>query len=127
METYDTATIARRYIETVSAGDLTPLEALLDDSLEARVSGNTSNKAEWIVALERLLPALVRNDIREVFVTDARACIVYDFVTDTAAGAVLCVELLTVTDGRISEIELIFDRVAFAPVRAALEERALQR
>ena len=51
-------------------------------------------------------------------------CVVYDFVTDTAAGAVRCIELLTVDGGVITEIELLLDRVAFAPVNQALEERA---
>jgi hypothetical protein len=37
---------------------------------------------------------------------------------------VRCVELLSVVDGRIEEIELILDRLAFTPVRQALEERA---
>jgi ketosteroid isomerase-like protein len=70
-----------------------------------------------------LLPALVRNEVREVFADGDRACVVYDFVTDTAAGAVPCVELVTVRDGRITGIELIFDRVAFAPVNEALAAR----
>ena len=77
-----------------------------------------------MAALERLLPALLRNDIREVFVDGSRACVVYDFVTDTPAGTVACVELLTVDDGRIREIELLLDRAAFGPVNAALAERA---
>jgi hypothetical protein len=47
-------------------------------------------------------------------------------VTDTPAGAVVCVELVTVQDGRITEVELVLDRVAFAPVQATLKERAPQ-
>ena len=121
----ETRAVARSYIETVGIGDLAPLETLFDDRLVASVSGGRSDKTEWIEALRRLLPALIRNDIREIFVTGRRACVVYDFVTDTPAGAVVCVELVTVEHGQITEIELIFDRVAFAPVRAALSERAL--
>ncbi len=79
-----------------------------------------------LTALQRLMPALIRNELREVFVAGERACVVYDFVTDTAAGAVRCVELLTVTDGRITQIELLLDRAAFAPVNAELAERAKQ-
>ena len=45
-------------------------------------------------------------------------------VTDTPAGVVVCVELVTVRDGRITEVELVLDRVAFAPVQATLKERA---
>lgn len=121
------ASVARRYIEAVSAHDLAPLDQLLDETLAARFAGATVDKSAWIGALSRLLPALVRNDIREVFSAGDRACVVYDFVTDTEAGAVRCIELLSVTDGRIREIELVLDRVAFAPVNQALAERASLR
>jgi len=121
----DTETTARRYIEAVGEHDLREVEGLLDDALVARFVGASSTKSEWLQALERLLPALVRNDIREVFVSGSRACIVYDFVTDTPAGTVTCVEMLTVEGGRIREIELLLDRVAFGPVNATLAERAV--
>ncbi len=124
MTTTDTAAIARRYIETVGDHDLAPLGTLLDDGVTAAFAGGTYGKEEWLGALNRLLAALVRNDIREVFADGDRACVVYDFVTDTPAGAVRCVELVTVRDGAITEIELILDRVAFAPVNEALAARA---
>ncbi len=93
---------------------------MLDDDLVAEFAGAPLDKAGWIAALHRLLPALVRNDIREVFSDGDRACIVYDFVTTTPAASVVCVELVTVARGRVTAIELILDRVAFAPVNAAL-------
>lgn len=46
---------------------------------------------------------------------------VYDFITDTAAGAVRRIELLTVNADKISEVELVLDRAAFAPVNEALK------
>lgn len=119
-----TESIAREYIEAVGSHDLSPLQHLFDDGLEAEFAGATSTKAEWIEALARLLPILVRNDILEVFTAGDRACVVYDFVTDTPGGAIRCVELLTVRDERIVSVELILDRVAFAPVRQALLDRA---
>ncbi|MCU1578876.1 MAG: nuclear transport factor 2 family protein [Rhodoglobus sp.] len=118
-----TSSIARAYIGAVSTHDLAPLETLLDDSLDALFAGGHLDKAGWIAALQRLLPVLVRNDIREVFVDGDRACVVYGFVTDTPVGAVTCVELLTVSEGQITSIELLLDRVAFAPVNAALADR----
>ena len=124
MTTTQTESIARRYVDAVGAHDLAPLDELLDDALAARFAGATSTKTEWLQALGRLLPALVRNEIRQVFVEGDRACVVYDFVTDTPAGTVRCVELLTTREGRIVDIELLLDRVAFAPVNAALAERA---
>jgi hypothetical protein len=123
MHITDTESIARRYVDAVGTHELAPLHDLLDDRLEARFAGDAVGKTEWLTALERLLPALVRNDIREVFVDGDRACVVYDFVTDTPAGTVTCVEVLTIDDGRIRDIELVLDRVAFAPVNATLAER----
>lgn len=120
----ESAAIARTYIEAVGAHDLATVDGLLSDELAAVFAGGTIGKQEWIAALARLLPALVRNEVREVFADGDRACVVYDFVTDTPAGAVPCVELVTVRDGRITAIELIFDRVAFAPVNEALAARA---
>ncbi len=124
MSTADTEGAARAYIEAVGIHDLAPLDTLLDEQMVATFAGNRLGKAEWIKALRRLLPILIRNDIREVFVAGERACVVYDFVTDTPAGAVVCVELVTVQDRRITEVELILDRVAFAPVQRTLEEQA---
>ena len=123
----DVEAAARAYIEAVGARDLAPLETLFDAHLVATLSGARYDKAEWVEALRRLLPILIRNDIRETFVAGQRACVVYDFVTDTPAGAVVCVELVTVEDGRITEVELVLDRVAFAPVQASLKERASQQ
>ncbi|THG34396.1 nuclear transport factor 2 family protein [Glaciibacter flavus] len=122
-----TESVARQYIEAVGRRDLAPLDALFDEGMEARFAGSPSDKKEWTEALRRLLPILVRNDIREVFSNGSRACVVYDFVTDTSAGAIPCVELVSVVDGRITEVELILDRVAFAPVREELGRRTAQQ
>lgn len=124
MNNTDTTAAARAYIGAVGARDLEPLEALLDERVVATFFGAQFGKREWIEAIRRLLPAVIRNDIREVFVAGERGCIVYDFVTNTPAGAVTCIELVTVDDGRITEIELLLDRVAFAPVQEALQARA---
>ncbi|CAH0264877.1 hypothetical protein SRABI26_03493 [Arthrobacter sp. Bi26] len=115
--------IARSYIQAVGSHDMEALENLLGEDLVATFAGTTLDKAEWTTALKRLLPALVRNGIREVFTAQDRACVVYDFITDTAAGAVRCIELLTINAGKIREIELVLDRVAFAPVNEALNAR----
>lgn len=124
MAATDTETVAKAYIQAVGAHDTEALENLLDDQVRAEFAGSTSDKEAWLTALKRLMPALVRNELREVFTAGDRACVVYDFVTDTSAGAVRCVELLTVADGRVTQIELLLDRAAFAPVNAELAERA---
>jgi SnoaL-like domain len=118
--------IARKYIETVGNKEVNALESLFADSLVATVGGNSFSKAEWIQALERLFPALVRNEIRKVFVDGADACVVYDFVTDTEAGAVPCVEVLTVRNAQITSIELIFERLNWSSVLDAIRERTVR-
>lgn len=115
--------IARSYIQAVGSHDLDALENLLGEDLVAAFAGTTLDKAGWTTALKRLLPVLVRNEIREVFTAQDRACVVYDFITDTAAGAVRCIELLTINADKIHGIELVLDRVSFAPVNEALNAR----
>jgi hypothetical protein len=115
--------IARSYIHAVGSHNMEALENLLGEDLLATFAGTTLDKAAWTTAIKRLLPALVRNEIREVFSAQDRACVVYDFITDTPAGAVRCIELLTVNADKISEIELVLDRAAFAPVNEALKAR----
>jgi hypothetical protein len=125
MTQLDAAAALTRYIELVGAHDLAPLDDLFADSLVATTAGNTFDKAQWIAALQRLLPVVVRNDIRHVFRDGNEACVIYDFVTDTEAGAVPCVESVTVIDGRITAIELIFEKANWAHVAGALQARAL--
>lgn len=115
---------ARAYIDTVGRGDLAPLDTLLDSDLVAKVGDDTFDKLGWLQGLSRLLPALVRNDIRHVFGEGDQAVVVYDFVSDTSAGSVPCVETVTVHDGAITRIELIFERLHWPEVLAALQQRA---
>jgi hypothetical protein len=131
----DAGAVITRYIELVGAHDLAPLDELFADNLVATTAGQSYGKVEWIAALDRLLPVLVRNEIRQVFVGDpstgaetGSACVIYDFVTDTEAGAVPCVEWITVDDaGRMTAVELIFEKANWANVAAALRERATAR
>ena len=120
----DVGAIARRYIELVSAHDLAPLDDMISDSVVATTKSGSFGKAEWIGALQRLLPTLEHNDIREVVVDGSSACVVYDFVTSTDAGAVRCAEWITVDDnGHMTAINLLFDKTNWAQVAAAVEER----
>jgi hypothetical protein len=123
----DAAAVVTRYIELVGAHDLAPLDELFADDLAATTNGATVDKTEWIAALRRFLLVVVRNDIREVFTNGDKAAIVYDFVTDTDAGAVPCVEWVTVREGQIATVELIFEKANWSHVVTALQERAAAR
>jgi hypothetical protein len=121
----DVGAIATRYIELVGAHDLHAVDELLAENLVATTTRGSSSKAEWIAALQRLLPVLERNEIRQVVVDGDSACVVYDFVTDTEAGSVPCAEWITIdADGRIVAINLLFEKANWAHVVAALQERA---
>jgi ketosteroid isomerase-like protein len=120
----DARSVARSYIEAVGAHNLALARDLFDDELIATFAGTPNDKATWLAALNRLLPALVRNDITDVFADGDRACVAYDFVTNTDGGTVRCVELMTIAQGKIVSLELILDRLAFAPVNKELSERA---
>ena len=121
----DVGAIATRYIELVGAHDLEPLEDLFADSLVATTVSATFDKPGWIAALRRLLPILERNDVRQVVVDGSVACVVYDFVTDTEAGAVPCAEWITIdADGRISGINLLFEKTNWAQVATAIQARS---
>jgi hypothetical protein len=124
----DAGAVIARYVELVGAHDLEPLDGLLSDSLVATTGGATLDKTGWIAALQRLLPVLVRNEIRQVYVTSAPAtgaCAIYDFVTDTEAGAVTCAEWITLDgDVRIATVELLFEKANWPHVVEALKQRA---
>ena len=71
----------------------------------------------------RLGPIVLRNDIKELVVDGDRAAVLYDFVTDTEAKAVLIAEFLTIEDGSIRSITLLFDWRAWPTVLEELQRR----
>jgi SnoaL-like domain len=80
-----------------------------DVAFDGTVGKPTRGAAEYMTGLPRLAKVVVRNDIREIVVEGNRAFVLYDFVTDTPAGAVLSGEFLTFEDGLIRSITLIYD------------------
>jgi hypothetical protein len=80
-----------------------------DVVFDGTVGKATRGAAEYMAGLPRLASIVVRNDIREIVVEGNRAFVLYDFVTDTPAGAVLSGEFLTFEDGLIGSITLIYD------------------
>jgi hypothetical protein len=72
-------------------------------------------------------PIIVRNDIKQLIVEGNKACMLYDFVTDTVVGPVLTGELLTVDDGRIRSITLLFDWRRWPEVLQELDRRTTEK
>jgi hypothetical protein len=66
----------------------------------------------------------VRSDVKKVFTDGPEVCVIYDFVTNTPAGAVPIVEWLRIEGGRITSVTLVFDRIAFKPASDEIARRA---
>lgn len=113
------------YIQAVSDHRWDALRALIVPEAEFKLGDSTLKGADaFIGGFLRLAPIIVRNDIRKVFVDGDEACVIYDFVTDTPAGAVLSVEYLKVRNGRIASSLLVFERLHWPEALAVLKDRA---
>ncbi len=112
------------YIAAVGDHRLDVVAALLAPSVEFTVGDSTLRGPDAVLgAFERLSPIILRNEIRRVFVDGNEACVIYDFVTDTTAGAVLSVEHVKVIDNRLASILLVFERLHWAEASAELAAR----
>ncbi len=116
----DPKAVAMAYLEAVGEKQFDKLAQLLHPNVEFKgPGGSLHGSEEFISALRRLAPILLRNEIKRVFVDRDEAFVRYDFVTDTSVGAVPTVELLKIQDGRVRSVWLLFDR---QPWPAVLEE-----
>lgn len=117
--------IASAYVEAAGRAQDERLPALLDPDIEFRGPYVTLRGAQqYLAALQRLAPVRLRHDLRKVFVDGQDVCVIYDFVTDTPAGAVPFVEWLKFEGGKVRSIQLFFDREQFAPARETLQRLA---
>ena len=89
--------------------------------MRASLSPRTSN---YRAVLRRLDPIWVRSDVKKAFTDGAEVCVIYDFVTDTPAGAVPLVEWRGIEGGRIASVTLYCDRILFKPASGELVRRA---
>jgi hypothetical protein len=118
----DPRALSLAYLEAVGQKQFDRLSDLLHPDVEFRSPGRTLHGAqEYLAALRRLGPILLRNDIKKAFVDGNDVCVIYDFVTDTEAGAVPSVEWLTFEDDKIRSIRLVFHSL---PWSAVMEEAA---
>jgi len=116
------------YIKAVGDHRLDVLPAMLEPDAEFVVGDTTLRGVDAFVgAFARLTPIILRNDIRKVFVDGDEAIVIYDFVTDTPAGAVVSVEHIKFKNGRIASVLLVFERLHWPEVQAVLAERAARQ
>lgn len=116
--------LATSYVQAVSDHRWDALRSLILPEAEFTLGDSTLKGADaFIDGFVRLAPIIVRNDIRKVFVDGDEACVIYDFVTDTPAGAVLSVEYLKVRNGLIASSLLVFERLHWPEALTVLKER----
>lgn len=116
------------YITAVSEGDFDRLAELVHP--QATFGGTVVNEAHgteaFVQGFRNLRPITVRCDVRDVIVEGALASVLYDFVTDTPVGSVLCAEFLTIDDDRIRTSTLLLDWRQWPNVIDALRSRLTQ-
>lgn len=123
--TTDPKALAIDYLESVGKKDLARVRALL--ALDVSFKGPSMARTgadDLIAAFERLGAIHVRNEIRRVFADGDEVCLIYDFVTDTPAGALPTIEWLRFGEGRIRSINLYYDRVPWKTVMDEMGARA---
>ncbi len=120
----DTKTLALAYLDAVAKQQYEKLEVLLAPDLQFRgpVTSRTSAQ-DYIGALKRLAAVHTGNQVKRVFADGDEVCVIYDFVTNTPAGALATIEWLKFDGGRIQSIDLYYDRLPWQPVMATIAER----
>ena len=121
----DPRALALAYIEAVGSKDFDRVAELLHpDAAFVTTGPRIQGIPAYVGALRRLAPILVRNDVHTTVVDGNDVAIVYDFVTDTPAGAVPTIEWLTTEAGRIRTSRLIFHKEHWPAAVAELARRS---
>jgi hypothetical protein len=99
------------YATAVSEGDFDRLGELVhaDAFFSGTVVAEVHGVEAFVQGFRNLRPITRHTDVRSVVVEDDRAAVMYDLVTDTSVGSVLCAEFLTIDDDRVRSSTLIFD------------------
>ena len=128
MSTTDRKTLALEYLSAVGKQQYGKLEAMLAPDLTVRGPAATrTSAADFLGALKRLGAIHVRSEVKRVFVDGDEVCVIYDFVTDTPAGALTTIEWLRFDGDRIRSINLYYDQLPWQQVMAVIAVRAAAR
>lgn len=121
----DPKNIALAYIHACGRKDLDTVASLLAPEVRFVGPGNeVSGAAAYLAVLRRLGAVWERSEVKHVFVDGRHVCVIYDFVTNTSAGAVPIVEWLEIEGGAVASVTLFFDRMTFKPASEELARRA---
>lgn len=119
--------LVTEYVTTVGRREFDRLEAMVhpEVTFDGYVKAPTKGIAAFIQGFRNLGPILERNDIKQIVVDGGDAFVLYDFVTDTAVGPVLCGELIHIENGKISSVTLLFDWRRWPEVLQELQRRMM--
>ena len=113
--------VALAYIDACSRKDFSAVAELLAPNVEFVGPGNSvTGSAPYLAILKRLGTVWERSDVKHTFSDGDDVCVIYDFVTNTEAGAVPIVEWLTIREQQVTSVKLFFDRISFQPASAKL-------
>jgi len=117
--------LVREYVSAAGDKRFDRLAELVhpDATFDGTVKVRTKGAEAFVQGFRNLAPILVRNEVRQLIVDGDRAFVLYDFVTDTPVGSVLCGEFLTVEEGLIHSSTLIFDWRRWPEVLQELQAR----
>ena len=117
--------VALAYIDACSRKDFDAVAPLLSEDLSFVGPGKATHGAQpYLTILRRLGAVWERSDVKHAFSDGDDVCVIYDFVTNTEAGAVPIVEWLSIRDQRIQGVRLFFDRLSFQPATDRLSQLA---
>jgi hypothetical protein len=120
----DPRSAAIAYIDAVGHKQFDRLADMLHADVQFLTTGPTIvGRQAFVDALRRLSPIIVRNDVRDTIVDGENVAVVYDFVTDTPAGAVPTIEWLCFEGGSIKSSRLIFHKERWPEAAAELARR----
>jgi len=120
--------LALEYMDAINQQRFDMLEALLAPELTFISPSTTRSTArEFLAGVKRLTAIHVRNEVKRVFAEGDEVCVIYDFVTDTPAGALPAIEWLHIQEGRIRRIHLYYDRLPWKTVIDEMAQRAARR
>lgn len=125
MTTMTVGEVAEAYTAAVSRGDFVRLAELIhpDATFDGTVTRPVAGREAFVQGFRNLSPVTVRTDVHRMVIDGDRAALLYDLVTDTAAGAVQCSEFLTVSDGQVLASTLVFDWRQWPDVLAEIGRR----
>lgn len=113
--------VALAYIDACSRKDFSAVAELLAPNVEFLGPGTSvTGSAPYLAILKRLGTVWERSDVKHTFSDGDDVCVIYDFVTNTEAGAVPIVEWLTIREQQVTSVKLFFDRISFQPASARL-------